>query len=153
MLALNKSDSTRIFASILKNQDDVIFVSLQYGETSSALEYWSKEDIHVINDETINPLKNMDMWLSQVGACDAVLSVANTTIHGSGGLGIPTLCLLSQYSDWRWFDDSVVDQSYWYPSVGIARESKELGWNPAATQARHWIKSGCPETWSTPFTV
>ena len=47
--------------------------------------------IDVIDDEDINALKDMDKWLSQVAACDGVVSVANTTIHGSGGLNIPTL--------------------------------------------------------------
>ena len=32
----------------------------------------------------------MDTWLSQVDAMDYVISVANTTIHGAGGLGKPT---------------------------------------------------------------
>ena len=95
----------------------------------------------------------MDSWLSQVAACDAVISVANTTIHGSGGLNIPTLCLLSRFSDWRWFDDPSVDMSYWYPSVGIARESVDTGWDNAIQQARSWIKSGCPINWSTPYNV
>ena len=41
----------------------------------------------------------MDSWLSQVAAMDAVISIANTTVHGSGGCGTPTLCLVSQQSD------------------------------------------------------
>ena len=53
----------------------------------------------------------MDLWLSQVNACDAVLSIANTTIHGSGGLNISTMCLLSVYSDWRWLIDPEVNTS------------------------------------------
>ena len=28
----------------------------------------------------------MDGWLNQVAAMDAVVSIANTTIHGAGGL-------------------------------------------------------------------
>ena len=61
-----------------------------------------KHLVSVFIDHEINALKDMDRWLAQVDACDAVLSVANTTIHGSGGLGKPTICLLSQDSDWRW---------------------------------------------------
>ena len=38
----------------------------------------------------------MEEWLNLVASCDAVVSVANTTIHGAGGLNIPTLCLLSR---------------------------------------------------------
>ena len=148
-----KSISVAQFQHILQDFDDVLFVSLQYGDVESALNHWSKSHINVLHDETINPLKSMDSWLSQVAACDAVISVANTTIHGSGGLNIPTLCLLSRFSDWRWFDDPSVDMSYWYPSVGIARESVDTGWDNAIQQARSWIKSGCPINWSTPYNV
>ena len=45
----------------------------------------------MINELT---LKNMELWLDQVAVCDAVISVANTTIHGAGGLGKPTNVLI-----------------------------------------------------------
>ena len=133
--------------------DDVVFVSLQYGETSSTIEYLSKRGISVIVDDEIDPLKDMDSWLSQVALCDAVLSVANTTIHGAGGLGVPTLCLLSQHSDWRWFDDESVNQSYWYPSVSIFRESKVSGWSKAAPMVQDWANSSFQFKRQTPYTV
>ena len=60
--------------------------------------------IEVLHDDTIDPLRDMDGWLSQVAAMDAVISIANTTIHGAGGLGIPTICLVSQKADWRWIE-------------------------------------------------
>ena len=66
----------------------------------------------------------MDDWIAQVAACDVFL-VANTTIHGAGGLNIPTLCLLSLNSDWR-CSNPAVKRSYWYPSVGIARQDRIL---------------------------
>ena len=88
----------------------------------------------------------MDLWLSQVKSCDAVISVANTTIHGAGGLNIPTQCLLSVYSDWRWLVDSSVNTSYWYPCVGIARQSKihKPSWQHAFQQVSAWLEVGCP---------
>jgi hypothetical protein len=92
----------------------------------------------------VNPLKNMDVLLDQVAACDAVLSVANTTIHGAGGLNLPTLCLLSRHSDWRWFDAPEVTRSYWYPSVGIARQAADGDWGAALQQARAWLQQGTP---------
>ena len=108
------------------------------------IENWRQNGLDIIYDPTINPLVNMDSWLSQVAACDAVLSVANTTIHGSGGLNIPTLCLLSRFADWRWLDNHSITQSYWYPSVGIARETKSDGWSNAFRLASKWISDGCP---------
>ena len=63
--------------------------------------------MNIIHDEEVDPIKDMHTWLAQVGAMDYVLSIANTTVHGSGGLGIPTLCLVSNDSDWRWIDPSI----------------------------------------------
>ena len=127
----------------MKQTPNAIFVSLQYGDHISRCEEWKKLGINIVWDPTINPLKDMDSWLAQVSACDAVLSVANTTIHGAGGLSKPTMCLLSNKSDWRWFDDRSVQRSYWYPSVGIARQGLDESWSDAITATAHWINNGC----------
>ena len=52
---------------------------------------------------------------------DAVVSIANTTIHGSGGLNIPTV-LLRKHADWRWLDAEFSANSYWYSSVSALYE-------------------------------
>ena len=117
----------------------VSFVDLQYGDVSSVVNEMAIKGLPVIHENNVNPLKNMEEWLNLVASCDAVVSVANTTIHGAGGLNIPTMCLLSLRSDWRWLKDSEVKRSYWYPSVGVARESKQTGWSPALKMVRHWI--------------
>ena len=81
----------------LLQRSDVRFVSLQYGDDAPHLKRYQKATgIEVLHDDTIDPLRDMDGWLSQVAAMDAVISIANTTIHGAGGLGVPTICLASQ---------------------------------------------------------
>ena len=84
----------------LLSRKDCRFVSLQYGDDGPHLERFQKScGIDVLHDDSIDALKDMDGWLSQVAAMDAVLSIANTTIHGAGGLGIPSMCLVSRQSD------------------------------------------------------
>ena len=139
-----KSIDVDLMAELMKQFPHYRFVSLQYGDVKSVISGWQGQGIPVIHDETVNPLKNMELWLNQVAACDAVISVANTTIHGAGGLNIPTQCLLSLHSDWRWLSDAAVMRSYWYPSVGIARETKQQGWRPALEQVSSWLQAGCP---------
>jgi tetratricopeptide (TPR) repeat protein len=139
-----KSITPEQFAQLLQPIPGVRFVSLQYGNAVPAVEEWRKQGLDVIHDPRVDPLKQMDLWLAQVAACDAVLSVANTTIHGAGGLGLPTQCLLSIHSDWRWFDDPAVTRSYGYPSVGILREHRQRAWDDAMLQARTWLEQGCP---------
>ena len=140
-----KSIDEEVFAGLMRDhKQPVSFVNLQYGDVSSVLSRWKTQGLPVIQEPSVNPLKDMDAWLNLVASCDAVISVANTTIHGAGGLNIPTLCLLSQHSDWRWLNDSRAVRSYWYPSVGIARERQEDGWSFALKQVRAWIDGGCP---------
>ena len=139
-----KSIKPEQFAQLLQPIPGVRFVSLQYGNAAPAVEQWRQQGLDVLHDPRVDPLKQMDLWVAQVAACDAVLSVANTTIHGAGGLGLPTQCLLSIHSDWRWFDDPAVTRSYWYPSVGIARELANGGWDQALAQSRAWLEQGCP---------
>ena len=132
------------FARFLANTNNLRFVNLQYGDYSKTVSQWVQNGVDIINDSTVNPLKDMDRWNAQVAACDAVISVANTTIHGAGGLDIPTMCLLSLDSDWRWFKDSSVKRSYWYPTVGIARQSSDGSWDAALRLIKQWLDAGAP---------
>ena len=86
---------------LISGFDDVFFVSLQYGDiTQGQLADLQSAGVTVAADKRINALKNMDNWLAQVDACDGVIS-GKYNVH-AGGLGKPTMCLLSQDSDWRW---------------------------------------------------
>ena len=139
-----KSISPDVFSQLLQPIPGVRFVSLQYGKSGSQVDMWRRSGLDVIYDPRVDALRDMELWLDQVAACDAVISVANTTIHGAGGLNLPTQCLLSRQSDWRWFNDSGVQRSYWYPSVGILREDAKHGWNHAVKLARQWFQAECP---------
>ena len=134
-----------MFDKLLAHRNDgVTFVSLQYGNVKKDVDLWSKMDCRIIYDPDVDPLIDMDTWLDQVAACDAVISAANTTIHGAGGLGLPTMCLLSKDADWRWLNDSQVSRSYWYPSVGILSEKHNSGWTNVLKRSVQWVDSGCP---------
>ena len=117
------------------------FVSLQYGDDGPHLEKFHKSTgIEVLHDDTIDPLRDMEGWLNQVGAMDAVISIANTTVHGAGGLGIPTLCFVSKKSDWRWIDPEIYKGCYWYPSVDALYQDQNDSWQPAMDEARNWLE-------------
>ena len=139
-----KSVEENQFFELLTSLPDVQFISLQYGKYKKLLRKWQDRGLDIIADTNVDPLSDMDTWLSQVSLCDSVLSVANTTIHASGGLNIPTMCLLSKHADWRWINDTSVTRSYWYPSVGIARASKSNGWDDAFETVQKWVSLGCP---------
>lgn len=133
----SKSIPPEQFGDIMKNIPDARFVSLQYGKCVSQIEEWKHQGIDIIHDKEVNPLKDMDLWISQVAACDAIISVANTTIHGSGGLEKPTLCLQSRSTDWRWIDQ--LDCSYWYASVDAISQKKDGSWESVKEQITPWL--------------
>ena len=87
---IQKSVNQKDFSSLLSDVPGVRFVIPQYGESLPVVTKWRDLGIDVIHDENIDAMKDMKNWLSQVAACDAVLSIANTTIHGAGGLNKPT---------------------------------------------------------------
>ena len=139
-----KSVDEDMFFNLLSSLTGCRFVSLQYGKCDKIVDQWKRNGLDIIYDSSINPLQDMDAWLAQVASCDAVVSVANTTIHGSGGLNIPTFCLLSRFADWRWLNSTCVIRSYWYPSVGIARQSSDRSWDQAFQSIQNWATDGFP---------
>ena len=134
-----KSLSIPLFSKILKPYSDKYeFVNLQYGCSEAEYKEFLDNGIRIKWIKEINPLKDMDNWLDLVSLCDGVVSVANTTIHGAGGLGIPTMCMLGLRSDWRWLSDCRAKNSYWYPSVQIAPQ-KSTGWDDAIIKTQKWL--------------
>ena len=134
-----KSIELKQLLKILKRKD-VTFVSLQYGNLEKEIENFQRVyNTRIINDKSIDPLRDMDKWLSQVDAMDYVISVANTTVHGAGGLGKPTFCLVSNRADWRWIDPDVHDDCYWYESVNAGFQGRNETWNQTVDKADKWL--------------
>ena len=133
----SKSMPSDQFFKAMKAVPSARFISLQYGNCKRQIEIWQHQGLDIQWDDEIDSLKSMDDWLAQVACCDAVVSVANTTIHGAGGLGKPTMCLQSRMADWRWIDG--LNQSYWYESVDAVSQSKDGSWNNAIEELTNWV--------------
>lgn len=117
-------------------------LSLQYGNDDKLISKMNKRhNLDIIDDDEIQALKDMESWLDQVDACDLILSIANTTIHGAGGLAKPTLCMLGDKPDWRWLSDQDETHSYWYPTVKIEKKDKITGWEKPYENANKWLES------------
>lgn len=117
------------------------FLSLQYGNDGPYLsKFNAAHQLNIMHDANVDPLADMDLWLTQVNQCDAIISIANTTIHGAAGLGKPTFCLLSNSSDWRWLDPSLNQKaSYWYSKVTIGYQGQSGSWSTAVAEAQQWL--------------
>ncbi len=65
---------------------------------------------------------------------DLVISVDTSVAHLSGALGKKTIILLPSMPDWRWLLDR--EDSPWYPSVKLYRQSTVNDWNSVLERVR-----------------
>jgi hypothetical protein len=102
--------------------DDILVVDLQYGHTETA---WQQArqmfpNLATIHDDEVDQFKDMDIYAAQVAACDAVMTICNTTSHVAGALGVPASVLMSDIGlTWYWFADGA--DCPWYPSLRLLR--------------------------------
>lgn len=140
-----KSNRLEAWRAILETPG-VTFVSLQYGDYSAEIEaVRAAVGAEIIEDASIDPLKDMDAFTAQVAAMDAVISVSNTTVHTAGAVGIPVWVLLAEGRGrlWYWSKDKI--ESPWYPSIRLIRQTPDGDWTPAITKVadelRDWTQS------------
>ena len=111
----------------LLTHPDLHVLSLQYGDHGAeimALRGQLNFGLHT--DLSVDPLVNLDDFAAQVAACDAVVSVANSTIHMAAALGVPTLACLDTAPDGRWGLDRHEDGHY--RSVRLYRQTRGGEW-------------------------
>jgi ADP-heptose:LPS heptosyltransferase len=69
-----------------------------------------------------------------VSHLDLVITVDTSLAHLAGALGKPTWVLLSYANDWRWLVDR--EDSPWYPTVRLFRQSRPGDWQPVVERIR-----------------
>ena len=65
---------------------------------------------------------------------DLVITIDTSVAHLAGALGKPTWLLLSAAADWRWLIGR--DDSPWYPSVRLFRQTKLGDWSDPLIRLR-----------------
>src|SRR5262249_24840404 len=68
-----------------------------------------------------------------IAALDLVISVDTVLAHLAGAMGRPLWVLLSPASYWIWFVDR--EDSPWYPTARLFRQSQAGSWEAVARQA------------------
>jgi ADP-heptose:LPS heptosyltransferase len=114
----------------------VTFVSLQYGECEEELRAAeAKFGIQIVRDEAVNAMLDLDSLAAQVAAMDLVITTSNTTAHLAGALNARTWVFVpSGYGGfWHWFLDR--EDSPWYPSVRLFRQSRRGDWQSPLDEA------------------
>jgi tetratricopeptide (TPR) repeat protein len=133
----SKSARLADFAALLR-LPDCRFVDLQYGDTSEERAALARDlGLAVERLADIDNTNDLDGLAALMSACDAVVTVSNTTAHLAGGLGRPTFVMVPHgYARiWYWFHDR--SQSPWYPRVEVRRQQSGQPWaQVVATVAR-----------------
>jgi tetratricopeptide (TPR) repeat protein len=107
---------------------DVTIINVQYGDHRKALEDATRDTgIPIVNDPTIDPLKDLDGFAAQIAALDAVVTIDNSTLPMAAGLGKPVIGMLSYVCDWRWFSNT--EECLWYPTVQLVRQDCAGNWD------------------------
>eukprot|EP00913_Durusdinium_trenchii_P022848 g21452.t1 len=120
----------------------VDFVNLQYGQSPADLRRIGNElGVEIHHWRESDPLADVDGFAAQIAALDLVISVDNSTVHLAGALGTPVWTLLPCSADWRWIQGR--DDSLWYPSMTLIRQTKTRDWSAplqvAATRLAEWV--------------
>lgn len=134
-LSLEKSLELNKWGPIL-SVPGATFVNLQYGDHQTELAEAEKSiGTSIISDPRIDPLKNLDSFASQVAAMDLVITISNATAHMAGALNVPTWTLIPNGfgAMWHWFLDR--DDSPWYPSIKLLRQTERGNWTSVVDQA------------------
>jgi hypothetical protein len=69
---------------------------------------------------------------------DLVITTDSSIGHLAGALGRPTWIPLSTVPEWRWLRDR--DDSPWYPTVRLFRQSRRNGWNEVFSRMCHLLQ-------------
>ena len=123
----------------LKN---IIFVDLQYGDTSNErIEFEKKFNIHVNKFEEIDNFNDIDDLTSLIDACDFIITISNVTAHLAGAIGKKTY-LMTPYSRgkiWYWHQNQV--KSIWYPCISIFKAPAPNNWDCVINEIKEDIES------------
>ena len=112
------------------------FVNLQYGDCRTEISETERSlGVHILSDSRIDSLKDLDSFASQVAAMDLVITISNATAHMAGALNVPVWTMVPKGfgAMWHWFLDR--DDSPWYPSMRLLRQTKQNEWGSVVDRA------------------
>ena len=124
----SKSTALADFAPLLR-LSGCRFVDLQYGDTSAEREAVERElGVRIERLEDIDNTADIDGLAALIAACDAVVTVSNTTAHLSGGLGKETFVLVPFGHGRMWCWMTGRDDTPFYPRVRLVRQNRAQPW-------------------------
>jgi tetratricopeptide (TPR) repeat protein len=114
---------------------DLKFINLQYGNVAAEIgEVESRLGIEIHDWEDNDPRRNLDSLAALMAALDLVITIGNSNAHLAGAIGANVWTLLPRVPSWRWMDGR--DDSPWYPTMRLMRQSVPGGWSELMDRLR-----------------
>jgi tetratricopeptide (TPR) repeat protein len=107
------------------------FVCLQYGEVVDELRGFAESHGQSILHYP-EAISDLDEFAALISALDLVITVCNTTVHYTGGLGKPCWVMTPYVPEWRYGLKS--PGMRWYPSVRMFRQTVPYDWTGVLEQ-------------------
>ena len=114
-------------------------VSLQKGIGSEQLESCPFRHRFIASQDVVSRELRFEQTAALMSLCDWIVTDDSGPAHLAGCLGIPTIVLLAERSNWRWGHTG--RQTPWYPNTILLRQTAREGWQPLVAQARQIIDS------------
>jgi tetratricopeptide (TPR) repeat protein len=122
----NRSAPLAAFAP-LSARNDVALVSLQKGRGRTDIAaYFDRAPLLNLGAE----IADFDDTMAIIETLDLVVTVDTSVAHLAGAMGKPVWILLPYAPDWRWLLGR--DDSPWYPSARLFRQSRPRDWDGVA---------------------
>lgn len=134
----SRSVPFEVFRSLL-GVADVEFWSLQ-GDTErfawrSLASRAPVRDVYEVGDGILS-------LAATIAQMDLVITVDTLAAHLAGALGVPCWVLLQHRADWRWM--SAREDSPWYPSLRLWRQSRAGDWAELVDRVRAGMETWAP---------
>jgi hypothetical protein len=130
----HKAVPVETMADLIRRTPDVEWVNLQVDATAQEL-----AQLEGLNVRTWH--NHMSTWAhtaALIASLDVTVGIDTAVSHLSGALGRTTWIMLSQYAqDWRWLLDR--NNSPWYPSAKLFRQSTRGDWHSVTNQLQHQL--------------
>ena len=141
-LTVLKSLLLKELASSLRVNYPVRFVCLQYHATpedAQVFEEYSGQPLYF--PKALDTFNDLDGLAAAISACDYVVTSSNITAHLVGGLGKAGSVLLPRGNGLIWYWGVKDEQTPWYPSLKLIRQTQRGDWHGALAILHEQISS------------
>ena len=123
------------------------YVSLQYGNVTAAVgQLRAATGAHIIEDQSVDQLVDMDRFAAQVAALDAVVSIPNSIGHTAGALGTPSVAIIGNHvfnSKWARRESGGrgwSNRTGWCPNMQLVHR-QDRDWSMTMQEARFALEA------------